>query len=957
MSQVIGGYTRKTRLYNSGRLLAARLDELRRNRLVIAAISAAAWAIATGLSTMLICAWIDLVFALPSAARALSWLVAFGLSGFVIYRLNSAAKRSSDNHKLAGMLDESSGSGGEIRTGIDLTQVARAKGEPTLTNQLAEIAVDKAYRLSHKIESTNVARPESVVTSWLSLCGLLSIAAVVAALVPRMAVAEAKRFFDPFGDHAPYSVYTFDLQLEKTEVLYGDDLEVNATVEGPAIEQLQLVLMPPADARKAAIADTEPLDVLPMFPDAEGGWHVSVAAIKEPFDMFLRIRNDRSDVQSINVITVPEIENVEVEVTQPLYTGQPPMIGGVPQDGIKGLPGTEVTVTVTSNRPLRNGRLQLSQDGENQAITMDVDPGNMQRVTGSFVLTTNGSAEITITDEAGQQSRSPFRIPLKQLKDLSPLVRMLQPRTMSFATPDAALPIAVSAEDDYGIQRCQLFRSLNNSSFLDTDLPMPAGRNHRLQTGTQLPLAKYDLQPGDIIRLFARVEDNDPLSPHAPVGKGAESRIVTVQIISQDEFEQAQVRRAGMQEMMNRFQQAKRRLERLASEMQDLQKQLAEADPDSDVAKELQEKMKKLAEQMKKDADALEELSKRPLPIEIDETLSPQLKEMAERLRKAAEQMQQTAGQKQSNKQAAEQMQKQLDALKQEQKRHQEQAMQPLERMQQILPLKQAEGEFMQLVQRQRDIADRLSSLKESANADDPETRARLREFEDQQNAVRKQLTDLLDRIEEQANGLPDDDEELAELKQTALEFASAVRSSEADSEMIAAEQALNEFTASQGHKRADKAAEILESFISQCKGMGGKCNGACKPKFNPSLSQCMSNSLSQLAGTGQQQGGTGMGAAGQGGNSSQMSNSANVGMYGGVPTFNQTTSGMGESESDNVGGVFRDPYAEGEDGGASGFNAGQTNSVFGGGSWGVPAQYRRQAGRYLQQLAEELDE
>ena len=331
---------------------------------------------------------------------------------------------------------------------------------------------------------------------------------------------------------------------------------------------------------------------------------------------------------------------------------------------------------------------------------------------------------------------------------------------------------------------------------------------------------------------------------------------------------------------------------------------------------------------------------------------------MAEQIREMSEQLKKSANaDSKTNQQAAEELQNQLDALKKEKQRHNEEAMQPLERMAQVLPLKQAEGEFTQLVQRQRELADRLQSLQDANASSDAATRARMRELEEEQNRIREQLKDLLDRIEEHAESLPDDPE-LSDLKSTALEFAAAVREAQPENEMASAEQQLNEFNGHQGFEHAQEAARILEQFLSQCNGMGQQAEGACKAKFSPGMGQCMSNSLSQLApGFGQKSGGMGMGPGGSGGSSSQMSNSQNVGMYGGMPMMDQSLSGMSDSNSDSNGGVFSDPFANGSDENSSGLTGRQTNPAFGGGAWGVPVQYRRQAGRYLQQLADDLDE
>ncbi|MEZ6128099.1 MAG: hypothetical protein R3C59_05430 [Planctomycetaceae bacterium] len=456
-------------------------------------------------------------------------------------------------------------------------------------------------------------------------------------------------------------------------------------------------------------------------------------------------------------------------------------------------------------------------------------------------------------------------------------------------------------------------------------------------------------------------ERGDDLSWLRIGGQGAESSIVSVRIISQEDFDRIQRQKEGMKTMQNRYQQAQRRLEKPADEMEKLKEQLEAAPQDSELAEELRQEMQQVAEEMQKEADAIQKLGETPLPLELDQELAPQLKEMADKLREMSEQISRTAQQPNAtNQEAFEQIQKQLDAMKKEQQRHQEEAMQPLEQLAQVLPLKQAESEFTQLAMKQRELADRLQSLKGQNANSDPQIRARMRELEEEQHRNREQLNDLLDRIEEHANSLPDAPE-LEELRSTALEFAKAVRECEAGGEMANAEGSLTEFDGTSGHAHADKAATLLEQFLSQCNGMG-EAAGNCLPKFNPGLGQCMSNTLQQLSpgmkpGTGVKQGGMGLGMAGSGGYSSQMSTMNNVGLYGGEPQFDPANSSMGESNSDNIGGVYTDPFADGQNSGGSGFEAHQTNPAYGGADWGVPIQYRRQAGQYLQRLAEDLEE
>ena len=66
-----------------------------------------------------------------------------------------------------------------------------------------------------------------------------------------------------------------------------------------------------------------------------------------------------------------------------------------------------------------------------------------------------------------------------------------------------------------------------------TLVPVPKTEPTQFPVSVQLPLSEYGLSPGDVVKLFARVADNDPAGP-----KGSESPVVTVKIISEEQMQQ-----------------------------------------------------------------------------------------------------------------------------------------------------------------------------------------------------------------------------------------------------------------------------------------------------------------------------------------------------------------------------------------------------------------------------------
>ena len=416
------------------------------------------------------------------------------------------------------------------------------------------------------------------------------------------------------GRYPPFSLSSFKIEPGNVKVPYGSELEIRATVSGAPVEQLELVL-------ESAHGREPPL---PMFPEANGVWRAVLAKVVEPADYFVRAYRARSTRFRIDVMTVPLIEAARLRIAPPAYANRAAYEGPMPKEGVSGLRGTSVQIFLRSNRPLSGGSIALSGSGKPAALPMKpVEPGG-QEVVGQFAIAGDGKFECRVIDEAGQPSQQTFSGNVVLLADERPFMRIIQPRPMSLATPTAALPVTLAAEDDCGISRLQLFRSLNDSRSLPSDLPLPPRPPRRLDATVRLPLERYGLSPGDVIKLFGRVEDNDPDG-----AKGAESSVVTVRIISQEEFEQMVRAREGVQAMLSKYYAARRRMEALAEKAEGLRKKLKSLPPGDKVSEGTRQELGRLQRLMRHEAGEIRKSAGHLTAFDLDKYLSPQLLTLA----------------------------------------------------------------------------------------------------------------------------------------------------------------------------------------------------------------------------------------------------------------------------------------------------------------------------------------
>jgi hypothetical protein len=827
---------------------------------------------------------------------------------------------------LARRLDAVGNTGGQILAGVDL---ARQSQGDAVSRGLAAMAVERAAALAEGISVANAA-PARALRAPLGGAGLLLVALGVIALVaPRLARTQWARFTDPFGDHPPYSRVQLGVEPGDVKIVYGQGFDIRVTAGGAPLEKAEVVFED---------ASGNGGDVLPMFGEGAGAWRATVTGVTVPTKYYVRAPGSRSRRFDVRLITVPKIESVRVRVTPPAYTHLPPYEGAVPQGGLAGLAGTKIELTAKSNRPLGGGTVEV----EGRAPVAMTGAGN--QATGAFVLAKAGRLTLRVTDTEGQASTDAFSAPLALLQDERPFVRLVQPLANSFATPSTNLPVEIIAEDDYGLSRVEIFRSLNDTRALPMSLEVPAAAPTRFPAGIQLPLSKFGLKPGDEIKIFARVEDNDPAG-----AKGSESNVASVKIISEADYKRMLIAREGMEVLQSKYAQAQRRMEAMAEEIQKLKEEVAKKDK---VDEETLKKLKELSEKLEKEADAVKKAAEEDLPFDIDKKLGKELEDVAKAMEEAAKDAAKLAKEKgQSIPQvtgALDELAKKLGGAQQQFKQG---ATEPLEHLAKIFPLIEDQARFLLIHEQQKELAERLESLKDKSHVEDPQGKARMRDMEEEQRRLRDELRNLLDDIEQHLIELPDD-EKLEKMRDTAADFAKSVRESAADDRMQDAEQGLTDFDGTKAQANAKEAEQILDGFISKSRNMGNAAEGALV--FDPALAGGLGNTVEQLLDAEGLSTGRGAGGGG-GGYMARRSTLRNVGIYGDMARLAKAAK-AGGGRSDN--GASTDGRGPRDDrGNPLGVTATAKGRAAGEADAAVPVQYKRRVGDYFRRVADEIGE
>ena len=954
--------------------LLRRLRRLGRRIELVADVRGVGWGLVVVLGLLVGGAWLDLLSELSPRVR----LGALGLGALAFLATLLVAAiggwRASRPAKVARTVDRTARTGGEVLTGLDLLG-SPAAPQP-VTEGLRRLAVRRAGELAGSVAAPLLAplRTAARPFRWLIL-GLACVAAV-ALVAPRLLRTEWVRTLMPWVDEPPYSPYEFLVDPGDAQVFYGDTLDVHVrfgSVKPEQVEmlvELELVLRgdeasllhraagdPPAG--RSPSAGEGPAgqgaargEVLPMFQESDGSWRGQLRELTVPVRYTVRAPRGRTRGYRVGLIYTPQLTKVTFRLTPPAYTQLPPQEGPLPEKGLAGLVGTRVDCVVESNRPLRGGDLELEwQDGRTESVTLSPAKPGAESVQGYFVIADGGRFQLGVRDVEGRASRTRMTGAIVRLQDQRPFVRIVEPLTHSLATPTATLPVIVEADDDFGVTQLWLYRSLNDSRDLPLKLTKEGQVAARLRAEVQLPLDLYKLSPNDVLTFYARVQDNDPNAP-----KGAESELVRVTVISQEDFDKLTRAKATLQDMLTKYESQSRSVDALRQRLQEDLDALRALDAKSPEAVEsVTRELKDLSQALAEEARQARELASAPPLFDLDQSLSDALRELADAASQAAARVAR-AGQSVPGASAVSDMEEAQRLLGGGAERYAEETLAPLEALERVYPLIEDAHRFAALYLRQKELARRMAArgwntYSSPADLAGPEGKVRMADLSDEQAELREQLAELLEDIRAHELQCPDE-EAYAELKATAREFVEAVDASEADEEMQAVGTSLAALDAETAARHADSAEHILAQFVAQCLG-GLAGQGERALRFQPGLEQGLGNTLAQLLGSAGLgfAGFGGMGAGAMGGYSVQASTLDNVGLY-----------GSSEAQSPSAGMGSRDRASRGisidlasDRSGAGGVRVRQEDASSGAALLEVvPPEYRTRVQAYFRRVAEE---
>jgi hypothetical protein len=779
-----------------------------------AAGAAGLW-VASGLALLLSAAW----FAVgsdgwrpgsntPAVLDALMLLwVAAAAAGFRL-----GARRWFDEVRLSRSIERAAGmSAGIVRGSLELARTVPGG----VSNQLADQAVSRtALGLSGRTAPQLAGELGHDVAAWMRR-GMIAAALALVALVtlgllgPDRAARAWAGVSSPLATMVDPVPARIVVRPGTVEVMRGSDVRVDVDAQGRLAVDL---------AWQAAgdVARAERLDLV-------GG---RASYIFEAVTAATEYRVETEDGAGTETYLIVPIDplfvsDLVVEVEYPSHTG-------LERDEYRGDPpplrlpaGSRLTFEGLASRPLAT--VHLLDSLGTRRVDLQVEDASFQ---GGWTPRESGTFSWLFLDRAGAAAEiQPEPLEILMVPDSVPSVAILLPGQDTVLPLSLRQPLVIDARDDYGLGRFELV-AYRVTSLGERHEPvvygLELGGTRAVLARPALDLTSWGLLPGDTVRYFARVVDNNPAA-QTTVSREYALRMPDVGELRRE----AEATLESVAERLEELRaQAARQAEANANRaIEATAQQTPRAGPPTDVDFDQREALRRALEEqaalldqvdsLQSDVEALQRAMEEA--GQADPQLAAQLEQLQQMLRELAgeellQRMQELSQALRDENQRQGNQSLQELALEQEALRERlEAALEAFERAAVEQDFRATTDETEELARRERALAD---ALREN---DDPELRA------DQQAALAERAEELEARMDSLAARLAELDEQRAadgvqqarqQAEQARQQMREAERRASQGDDQAASQQAAQ--AADQLQQAADQMQQAQDAMAEQ---------------------------------------------------------------------------------------------------------------------------------------------
>ncbi|MDB6125956.1 MAG: hypothetical protein JWQ71_4949 [Pedosphaera sp.] len=721
---------------------------------------------------------------------------------------------------------------------INVLQLQAQTNDPALgemTRQIARQAIGGYADELRTVDFHGLAKSGLLARDlkWAGLAGLAFV--IVLGVFYSISGIEIMRFADPMGDHPPYSF----TQLAIVEpgnagahVVYNKNFVVKVKHSGHRPHELFLTYHPPQHPEQAV--------TVPMFDKGSVGFHQEIAGIKTDLIVFAHTKNQHSisKQKRLELILTPKLERAMVQIAPPAYTGIKAEEKPFDFKNVKALSGSKVQFRLQSNRPLRDGTLEIIKSGtEIQRVAMGKTGDN--EVAANFDARDSARLRFSMVDADGIPSEDNWEGSLTVTHDLPPEIQIVNPNKDCFVAFNFKTEAQIEANDDYGLKMVRIHRALNQiyspPKVVSYDKIVRNSRESLL-----FDFSDLGIKPGDVISMFAEAIDT------APEANLARSQTINLTVIAEEDYnsflrEQNDISdiEGKYSEMLSQLQDLIEEQKNLGEKIDALKQKLAKADPKQKAALQqeldsLLAKQNEVNQKLAKSADHMDEFVRKQPLYDVEVEFQKVLKQKAQDIRdsvsansKSAQDIAQRSsppsGQRQMSpemlsdfKKASDEQLAKLGAVEEQTEKEVVKTIQDMSQMQEIL---KDFNRFGDLYQQQQALTEQTRAYNRSGTLS-REDQLALKSLAANEKEVAEQLNELEDKLREDSKNA---EKKFPKASKSAKDLANKMENARMNP---LAQQATDMMLAAKGENSfqlSDRLRAEMEKLYGECKAQGGQ--------------------------------------------------------------------------------------------------------------------------------------
>ncbi|HEY6805683.1 MAG TPA: DUF4175 family protein [Pyrinomonadaceae bacterium] len=413
------------------------------------------------------------------------------LATFYFALVHPLLKRISDA-RLARLIEERTpGTEDRLVSAIEYSaEDVRQNVSPALVNRLYA----DANNVSANVNIGNVIRRSRLLTYGAAALASLVIFAAVLKWGPREISQGVAQLVTPTTFAASTNAMSIKVKPGTARVPKGSDQDILATLVNFDSQNVTIYSRPLGSKNDWQGQVMEPAK-------ARTDFRFSVFNIQDSMEYFVESNTIRSDVFKLNVIDLPFVKQLDLNLNFPAFSHLP---SKAIEDGgdIAALKGTVATVTARLTGKVRAARIVFSDGKKSEMRPQGPD------FVGEITVAGETSYFIELVSTDGETYRGSNEYDVSILEDQPPSISFDKPGRDKKATSLEEVFTQARAEDDYGVVSMDLHFSVNGGEEKAVNLQQLTRESARTLTGAYtFFLEEYKLKPGDFISYYAKARD------------------------------------------------------------------------------------------------------------------------------------------------------------------------------------------------------------------------------------------------------------------------------------------------------------------------------------------------------------------------------------------------------------------------------------------------------------------